>query len=656
MKLDFIPLDRLAVSRANMRHSRRAPDISDILPSVRARGVLMPILVRPAASSPTEAQSYEIVAGCRRFAAAQAVHAEARVLDSRAQPDPVPCAIIEAGDDAAAIEASLIENMARLDPDETRQWESFTRLVRAGRSIDDLSATFGLPSLAVRRILALGNLLPRIRSLYGAGEIDVATVRHLTLASKGQQKSWLALRDDPDSYCPTGHQLKAWLLGGPSIPTRHALFDLAAYGGRIVADLFGEDGYFADKDAFWAAQNAAIAARRIHYLEAGWSDVVILAPGQWFHSYEYERTSKRRGGRVYVAVRQNGEVTVHEGYVTAREAAAARRRARGDAESVDGNARPVRPELTAALTTYVDLHRHAAVRLDLLARPDLAFRLMVAHAIAGTHLWHVTPEPRRAQNASIAQSVASAAAQSAFAQRRAAVVACLGSDPDCASVTGGSVAGGLIPLFARLCELPDPVILDIAALVMGETLAAGTPLIETLGLELGTDMARYWQADEALFESLRDRDVLLGIVAEVAGETVANANAAAKAKGLKAIIRAQLDGADGRVKVENWVPRWMRFAPSAYPGLFGAYNAGPERYAAYLGGRRNLPPETIRYLAQLTTGPASDAVSGPGSSPAITFARRAGGLFAVRVDRQEAAATDAYAASAGEGARLGVLP
>ncbi|RYD59950.1 MAG: lytic transglycosylase domain-containing protein [Sphingomonadales bacterium] len=57
-----------------------------------------------------------------------------------------------------------------------------------------------------------------------------------------------------------------------------------------------------------------------------------------------------------------------------------------------------------------------------------------------------------------------------------------------------------------------------------------------------------------------------------------------------------------------------------YPGLFGAYNAGPERYAAYLEGTRRLPRETVTYLATVTDGVSrgipslgSDRASGSGS-------------------------------------------
>src|SRR3546814_10059012 len=82
-------------------------------------------------------------------------------------------------------------------------------------------------------------------------------------------------------------------------------------------------------------------------------------------------------------------------------------------------------------------------------------------------------------------------------------------------------------------------------------------------------MARYWQADDAFFSLIRDREVLTAIVAEVAGETVARANANEKAKTLKTIVANHLAGADGRAKVEHWVPKWMAFPPSAYTARGG---------------------------------------------------------------------------------------
>ncbi len=474
---------------------------------------------------------------------------------------------VQKPDDAAALEASLIENIARLDPDEVTRWETFTTLVKKGRSIDDLSTTFGLPELMIRRTLALGNLLPRIRHIYQRGDIDGTTVRHLTLASKAQQKAWLALFDDDDAYCPSCHQLKAWLFGGQSIQTKHALFDLATFTGSIVTDLFGEGGYFADTDAFWVAQNAAIEERRAAYLDTGWPDVVIVPASDHFSTWEYEKAAKRKGGRVYIDVRATGEVTFHEGYVSRKEAAKAR--SGGGSATGDGDVKAVRPEISGPMQTYIDLHRHAAVRADLLSHPGVALRLMVAHTCAGSSLWRVAVEPRTARNDAIAESTEGSAAEAAFDVARRALLGDLGLSDDEATLCTYADDARTTTLFLRLIDLPDETVMSILSVVMGETLASGGVIVEAVGAQIGTDMARWWQADEAFFDTVRDRAVLGEIVAEVAGDAVARANAKEKGKTLKAIIRAHLDGSEGRTKVEHWVPRWMRFAPSAYTARGG---------------------------------------------------------------------------------------
>ncbi|MCZ4343794.1 ParB N-terminal domain-containing protein [Sphingomonadaceae bacterium G21617-S1] len=553
MTLVFIDQDKLSVSKTNMRFGKKAPDVSDILPTVRKRGVIQTLLVRPNCQD----GHFEIVAGSRRFHAAKIVAAET------GEAEPLPCRILTETDDAAAIEASMIENLARLDADEVTQWETFTRLVKEGRDVADIAATFGLPDLTIARVLALGNLLPRVRSLYAVEKIDRATVRHLTLASKSQQRAWLALFDDPDAYVPTGHQLKAWLFGGQSIPAKFALFDLDGFKGATVADLFGDDRYFADADAFWGAQNEAIEARRAAYLEDGWSDVVIVPPSEHFQTWEFEKAPKRKGGRVYVDVRSSGEVTFHEGYMTRKE----QRVARGNAREV---AKIARPEVTSTMQTYLDLHRHAAVRAALLGHPGVALRMMVAHAIGGSHLWRLSPEPQTTRNDEVRESLETCRGETVFDERRRAVLAVLDFSSEEPTVTGGNGDDyGVAGIFLRLIDLPDPVIMEIIAVVMGETLASGSAAVAAVGVQIGVDMADWWQADPAFFELIRDREVLARIVAEVAGETVATANAGEKTKTLKRIVRDHLDGADGRTKVERWVPRWLGFPASAYTSRGG---------------------------------------------------------------------------------------
>lgn len=551
MELRHIALADLSVSAANMRAKGKAPDLADILPSVRARGVLVPLIVRPNGS----ADSFEIVAGKRRYHAALAVASEGGDIAD------LPCAVIEAGDDAAALEASLIENIARLDPDEVTRWETFTRLVKEGRSAEGIAATFGLTKVQVSRTLALGNLVPRIRTLYRNDAIDAATVRHLTLASKERQRAWLALLDSEDAYAPVGQSLKAWVLGGASIATGVALFALEGFDGAVVADLFGEDSYFADAAQFWTAQNAAIEERAAAYRAAGWSEVVVLQPGQYFHSWEHERLAKAKGGKVYIVVGHRGEVAFHEGYVSLKEA---RKLARGECTD-----KPTRPEVTAAIDDYIDLHRHAAVRARLASAPDTALRVAVAHMISGSPLWSIRIEPQRAGKDTVTESVEASVSEAAFDVKRREVLALLGFDPETPTVTGGD-SDGLAALTAKLLPLPDAEVLAILAVVMGETLDARSDVVDLLGQRLAVDMGAVWQADDALLDLVRDRGVLLAIVHEVAGEAVSHDNAAEKGMALKAIVRDCLAGINGRAKVASWVPRWLRFPARGYTTRGGA--------------------------------------------------------------------------------------
>lgn len=567
MKLDFIDLDKLSIARTNMRGKGRDPDVADILPSIRARGILVPLLVRsnpvPGDAGGCEKGCFEIVAGRRRFTAASSIVREGGAVG------PLPCAILDEGDDADALEASMLENLARVEPDEVSQWESFVALVKAGRSVDEVACTFGFEPKAVKRILALGHLLPRIRTLYRSGEIDAGTVRHLTLASKSQQSAWLALFDDKGTYCPTGHQLKAWLFGGAAIAVSRALFEVETSGASIVSDLFGEESFFADSDHFWSLQMAEIDARKAAYIDAGWSDVIVMARGDWFRSWDFAHASKRKGGRVYVEVRDSGEVIFHEGYLTTKEVA------RGERGANAVEPKPVRPEVTSAMNAYIDLHRHAAVRGDLARHGGVALRAMLAHVVAGCGHFRVDVEAQRAPKEDIAESVETAPAETAFDTQRRAVLAVLGFDPEKPTVTGTSGhRPSFASVFVRLLELPDPVVLEIVAIVMGETLQAGHEAVEAIGTYLGTDMRRHWQADAAFFDQLRDREILSAILAEVAGGDVAAANREAKGKALKAIISDHLDGENGRAQVAPWVPKWMAFPPEAYTPRGGVGSVG----------------------------------------------------------------------------------
>lgn len=563
MRLAFADPRNLTLSPLNMHYGRPDPDISDLLPSVRQRGVLLTLLVLETVADGVAVEDhFEVVAGRRRWKTALAAIAEGVEID------PVPIGILEPGDDAAAIEASLIENLGRLPPDEVTCWETFTRLVKSGRTPEQIAATFGMSDVVVRRTLALGNLLPRIRNLYRRDEIDVATVRCLTLASKAQQKAWLALLDDPEQRAPTGSSLKAWLFGGASIPTNNALFSLDDYPGQIRADLFGEDSYFVEADLFWRCQNEAVAGRRDALLADGWGEVEVLDVGHPFYSWKHVRTPKTRGGKVFITVGLKGEVEVHEGWLTDKEArraqAAAERAARGENPEAADAAKLARPEVTQAQAAYIDLHRHAAVRVALTEHPGVALRMLVAHAVAGSPHWQVKADPRAPHDPSVAVSLAASPAENAFVERRRTVAAILGLGKDAEGVLGRHGTGGAAGVFARLLALPDEAVFAVAAVVMAESLEAGGDEVEAAGTWLKVDIGRFWSPDDAFFGLMRDRETVNAMLKEVGGKKVADGNLAEKVKTQKGILRDLVDGANGRPKAEGWTPRWLGFPAQAY--------------------------------------------------------------------------------------------
>jgi ParB family chromosome partitioning protein len=356
----------------------------------------------------------------------------------------------------------------------------------------------------------------------------------------------------------------------------NALFDVTSYQGSIVSDLFGEERYFADSEAFWTLQNVAIAERRIAYVEAEWSDVVILDIGDHFQTWNHQKTPKKQGGKVFVCVNATGEATFHEGWLTEKEA---RRRDKaeasgtGDGAARDGEAsRPERPELTKPMRNYLGLHRHAVVRTELLARPEIALRLAAAHMIAGSGLWTVEAEKQKAENDAIAASLDASTAVAGFAGERSRMRALLGIDADedgpvVCNTHGFRSGRSLASIFQRLLDLDDADVVRVLTFVMAETLEAHSAMVETLGTMFAIDMRCWWTPDAAFFDLMRDKEALTAMVREVAGDVTADAHVASTAKMQKKIVADCLKG-EGRPKVEGWMPRYMAFPATGYTGRF----------------------------------------------------------------------------------------
>jgi len=548
MDLMHIPLTELKIAKTNVRHGVKKADYKDLIPSIKERGILQPLLVRP------EGQGYEIVAGRRRFLAACELEREGTVIDA------VPCAVMAKGDDAEAVEASLIENVAHLPMDEMDQFEAFQRLLKEGRSVEDIAHVFGVTELTVKRRLAIANLHPKIRHLYRSEEIDAETLRALTLASKQQQKDWLALWEDEEQHAPTGSYLKKWLLGGENILTSAALFDLAQYQGQIITDLFGEEQFFANTEGFWALQEQAVSAKRDEYLAQGWPRVEVLPRGTRFYEWEYQKAGRKKGGAVWIAVSERGEVEVHEGYVSRDEARKREKQERGETETP----KSAKPELTAPMQNYVELHRLAAIRLELLNHPQIALRLTLAHMIVGSSLWMVKPEPMKPAKPEIGVSLAANPAVGYFEERRRELLTLLGFEEDRrALIWPNGDDYGVASLFAQLFKLPDEDVLRLIAFAIAETLSSGTATAELAGAVTGATL-NDWRPDDTFFDLLNGKDVINALLADAGNTAIADGNKAEPAKVQKGIIKDIMRGQNGREPNADWLPGYFRFPPNSH--------------------------------------------------------------------------------------------
>lgn len=544
--LIYIKLSALTISKLNMRHGRRAPDVSDILPSIREKGIRQTLLVR------REGERYGVIAGRRRFFALQQVAKETGT-------DPlVPCAVMTESDAAAAIEASIIENVARLPATEMEQFTAFRKLHDEGRTVEEIAVTFGVTELSVRRVLALAALSAPIRKLYADEKIDRETIRALTLATPAQQADWLKLWSSGGN-APTGRDCRAWVTGGAAISTERALFDLAGYPGAVTADLFGGGAVFADAGAFWDAQNAAMAEKIESYRQRGWKDVVLLERGAMFRCWEYVRMTRKQGGKVIVEQRHNGAVSFHEGWLTTSEA----RRAKA-ASSAGGEAanKTVRPEMSGPMADYISLHRHGAAQASLIRHPAIALRLMVAHALCSSVLWAVGPHTPGAVKEVTLASLAGGSAAAELKTARDNIEA-LFEAQNAPAPRRSAGAYHLCEVFAALLALSDPEVMQVMAVAMAETLESGGPAVEAVLHACGTDLSVYWRPDQAFFDLLRDKPVINALLASIGGPALAESCAADTARAQKTVLANRIAG-EGCAPHPNWCPGWMQVPPARH--------------------------------------------------------------------------------------------
>jgi ParB/RepB/Spo0J family partition protein len=193
--------DVIHESPTNPRRSFSETSLDELTASVRRHGVLQPILVRP------NGEGFVLIAGARRLRAAKVAGCQtvpARVLDL---------------DDAAADEATIIENLHRENIHPLDEGVSYQRLVSAGRTIEDIAAALGKPKGYVYQRISLTRLVPKVQDLLARDVLPLIYALKIAVVPAEQQEEALAqcfrplFRDEEarrDQLEPLA-QLTAWV-------------------------------------------------------------------------------------------------------------------------------------------------------------------------------------------------------------------------------------------------------------------------------------------------------------------------------------------------------------------------------------------------------------------------------------------------------------
>jgi len=173
-----LPLVLLNESKTNPRRVFDESSLKELAASIRSQGVLSPLLVRPLTEN-----GFEIVAGARRYRAAQ-----------MAEVATVPVRIVNLSD-AESLAAQLVENLIRAEIHPMEEAEGFARLLALEEpkySIEQLGARVGKSAAFIASRLKLVDLVPVAVDAFYANEIGVGHALLLAKLPADQQEQALA--------------------------------------------------------------------------------------------------------------------------------------------------------------------------------------------------------------------------------------------------------------------------------------------------------------------------------------------------------------------------------------------------------------------------------------------------------------------------------
>ena len=168
-ELARLPLDLLQRGRYQPRIDMRTEALAELAASIRAQGVVQPIVVRPVdGAAPGTPQRYEIIAGERRWRAAQ-----------QAGLSEIPAVIRHVGDNDA-IAMALIENIQREDLNPLEEARALERLIAEfGLTHQQAADAVGRSRAAVSNLLRLLELAPEVCERLERRELEMGHARAL---------------------------------------------------------------------------------------------------------------------------------------------------------------------------------------------------------------------------------------------------------------------------------------------------------------------------------------------------------------------------------------------------------------------------------------------------------------------------------------------
>lgn len=168
-----LPIESLEPGPYQPRHAPDPKSLQELADSIRARGILQPLLARP---HPQQPGRYQIIAGERRWRAAQA-----------AGLHEVP-ALVRGLADADAMAAALVENLQRQDLNPIEEAEGYRRLIdEFAMTQEALGEAVGKSRSHVANTLRLLNLPPRVLGEVRNGALSAGHARALLSHPKPEQ-------------------------------------------------------------------------------------------------------------------------------------------------------------------------------------------------------------------------------------------------------------------------------------------------------------------------------------------------------------------------------------------------------------------------------------------------------------------------------------